>query len=285
MKIIIIGASGFVGQSLFSGLRLFGNNIVGTYLHNNVLGLKKLDITDSKAVNAFIEKETPEMVINVAGIGRPFQFQSNPDLGREINVEGTMNVASACKTSRIPLIYISSTFVFDGAKQTPYIETDITSPINLYGHSKVEAENIVRGIHNSIILRTDMMYGYNGNNLNNGFFDVIYWAKNSLVLNSKYLRQPLWADDLVTAIIKLCKNKDYGIFHLAGDEHITQYDLGKKIEKIIRAKSIISLAMETDNIDRPSRIFLDTAKAKKIGIKFTSVDEALSKMVEKLKKY
>lgn len=278
MKILVIGASGFVGQKLLSNLRSCGNELVGTYFHNKCHCLSKLDITNIKAVKELFDIEKPDFVIHAAGIGRPNQFKSDPTMGDAVNVEGTRNVANVCNSRGVSLAYISSAFVFDGAKQTPYLETDPTPPINLYGHSKLKAENIVRKIPNSIILRTDMMYGYNGKGLNNGFFDVIAKVQSRLNLNAEDIRQPLFVDDLAAAIMILLENKSYGIFHLAGKEHLTQFELGLKIEKIIRSNSRISPVAKYDEVSRPKKILMDTTKAKRAGIKFTQVDQAISIM-------
>lgn len=274
MKILVTGASGFVGRKLFSSLRS-NYEVIGTYFRNKNHNLLELDIANSDAVERLFEEEKPDFVIHAAGVGRHGEFEANPVLGDAINVGGTRNVARACINLGVTLAYVSSVFVFDGAKQTPYTEVDSPAPINLYGQSKLKAEAIVQKVPGSIILRTDMIYGYNGKRLNNGFLGVIARTQSQLGLNAEDMRQPLFADDLAKAIVTLVESRSHGLFHLAGHGHLTQFELGLKIERLLRNHSKISPTTRSNGVSRPKRILLDTTKAEEVGIKFTSVDRAI----------
>lgn len=282
MRILITGASGFLGRKLFTAFTHSGDEVVGTYFTHFYPDLQNLDINDTVAVNDLFSRERPELVIHVAGIGRPDRLKDNLNLAYKVNVEGTRNVVNVCRNNNVLLVYFSSVFVFDGGKQGPYTEDDETNPINTYGKTKVKAENLVREVPNSIIFRTDMMYGYNGRKMNNGFFGVIAKEPSLLNLNAENVRQPLFVDDIEPAIKILLKNKLFGTFNLSCNEYITQYDLGRKLEKIVRESSLIYPNHQVDKA-RPKNVLLDTTKVKNLGITFTSIEESIGIIDKQIK--
>lgn len=275
MKILVIGASGFLGRKTYSSFAFLGDNkVVGTCFTHVYPYLQKLDIKDAQAVNDLFGREKPELVIHVAGIGRPSQTEKDIDLAYDVNAEGTRNIVNASKKSSSILVYFSSSFVFDGKKQGPYTENDKVNPVNVYEKTKVEAESFINDFPKSIIFRTDMIYGYNGKGMNNGLFGMIGKEKPSLSLNAFNIRQPLFVEDIKPAIDLLLRNQLFGTFNLACDEYITQYDLGSKLEKIIRKRSLIQPYNQAA-AGRPLNVLLDTTKVRNLGIKFKSIKESL----------
>lgn len=283
MRVLITGASGFLGRKIFTSFTLSGDKAIGTYFTHFYPSLQNLDINDTTAVYDLFSREKPELVVHAAGIGRPDNFKDDLNLGYKVNIEGTRNVVNACKKNNTPMVYFSSVFVFDGEKQGSYAVDDKASPINKYGETKLKAENLVRELTNSIIFRTDMMYGYNGKKMNNGFFDLIAKEQSFLSLNAEIIRQPLFVDDIEPAIKTLVKNNLFGTFNLAGNDKITQYELAYKLEKIIRKNSLIHQGNPFNKSPRPKNVLLDTTKAEKLGITFTSIQETISIIQKQIK--
>lgn len=286
MKILVLGASGFLGQKLFRVLNKSCNEVTGTYYEHPLPDLLPLNVTDKESVTSLFYAKKPELVIHSAGIGRPDDCETKPELADEINVDGTRNIVEACRLNNSILVYPSSTFVFSGKESSSYKEEDKCEPINKYGETKTAAEKLVSELSAYIILRTDMLYGYNGKEMPNGFFGAI--MEKQLKLNARDLRQPLLADDLVKVIELLVQKRKSGIFHVAG-EPITQYDLGQKLEKLIRSTSSI-LRLEdvgqelSQGTPRPKGVLLDTAKIATFGFIPTSIESSLWTIGEQFRK-
>lgn len=273
MKLIVTGASGFLGRKLFDSFREAGNEVIGTYKTHPQLDLIKLDTNDPKAVSELFQREKPEMVIHASGIARPKVCELMPEEAFRVNVEGTRHVIDASKNIDATVIYPSSIYIFDG-KKSSYDEEDVSNPVNVYGETKRQAEDIVSTLSNFIILRTDMLFGYNGESFNNGFWDVVKHAQ-FLGLNSNNRRQFLLVDDVGRSIKMLINGEARGVFNLASDDRVSLYDLGTKLEKQIRQEQRIFPDDRVDSIPRPSGIYIDTSKAKSYGLFLTPIEEGV----------
>ena len=119
----------------------------------------------SDAVKKTIREAAPSLVVNAAAYTAVDRAESEPDLAVAVNRDGPGNLASACAKAGIPLIHISTDYVFDGRKTEPYVETDPVSPLGVYGRSKAAGEAEVRArLPEHIILRTAWLYGIHGQN-------------------------------------------------------------------------------------------------------------------------
>ncbi len=271
-KINVIGGSGFLGSKL---VRILSetNTIVGTYQNKGLLGLHKLEITDKKSVDKFIGLEKPEIVIHTAAKSDPDGCEADKELSERVNHIGTKNVVDACRTHGSKLVYISTVYVFDGEKGN-YQETDPCNPINFYGKTKLKAEQEVLALENSVIIRFDILYGFNSRYGNNGFFSKIMRGK--VEVNNDQKRQPLLVDDVAYAVKVMLEGNHSGIYHLAGPENLTKYELGLALEKIVRDKSeLIPISEKQQVARRPKDVSLDASKAINIGVKFHSLSEGI----------
>lgn len=276
-KLVLTGASGFLGSKLYFMLQR-KYNVVGTYNTQKKEGLHKLDITDSDATQEFLKKEKPEIILHTAALVNLELCETNKKLAEMVNYTATKNIVEYCKKFGAKLIYISTSYVFDGQKGS-YNEDDKCNPINFYGETKRRAELSVLELSNPLILRLDAIYGYNSSDENNGFFSLIL-KSNGLSANNNQKRQPLIIDDIESAIEILLEKNCTGIYHLGGEDNLTKYELGLMLEKIIRKESMISPIANKDRAARrPKDVSLDTTKAKNLGIKFSSVSEGI-KMIE-----
>jgi len=192
-RVLIIGASGFLGSKLFSALSV-ESDVIGTFFSRPALGLVYLNIQDKKQVSKLINKYNPHVIIACGGMTRPDECEKNQKRAYDVNVKGMNNLVECSKGK---IIYISTDYVFSGEKG-PYCEHDDPHPINYYGWTKYEAEKIVlKTDDNNLVLRVSGLYGYNERN--NEFIEtliakpVIYKADNCYSSN-------LFIDDVVNCI-------------------------------------------------------------------------------------
>ncbi|MDH5633353.1 MAG: dTDP-4-dehydrorhamnose reductase [Gammaproteobacteria bacterium] len=158
MKILIAGANGQVGRELCRRSADQGHEYIG-------LGSAELDITNAQAVDAAVNAYQPDVVINAAAYTAVDKAEDEVDRAFAVNRDGPANLARACHAAGIPLLHISTDYVFDGSATTPYKEEDPVKPLGVYGQSKLEGEQQVQVLcPHSVILRTAWVFSAHGNN-------------------------------------------------------------------------------------------------------------------------
>lgn len=282
-KILIIGASGFLGTKLYLDLSK-KYEVVGSYTSHPKDKMIHLDLSDPNQIDKFITEIKPDVVIHAAG---------NPDLDYcEKHSEETENlhhmsvryVVEACAKTRSKLIYVSSTYVFSGDK-APYRENDsLGEPINEYGKAKGKAEQDVKTLANSVILRFDFIYGYNGKDFSNGLLGRLMEG-GSIYAANEQKRKPLFVDDVSTAIDKIIEKDANGVFHLAGPDNITKYELYVQLAEILGLKLNINPMSEKDQVvkqvaRRPKDTSLLTDRLEELGMVCTPIKESLLRIRE-----
>jgi dTDP-4-dehydrorhamnose reductase len=157
-RLLITGAAGQLGQALVQEAGRQGWDAAATDAHN-------LDITDPQAVWSELSRRRPEVVINAAAATRVDDLEMDLDGALRVNAMGPRNLAVACRRLGLKLIHVSTDYVFDGAKAGPYVEWDATSPLSVYGRSKLLGEEWVRQqCPDHFIVRTAWLYGLPGPN-------------------------------------------------------------------------------------------------------------------------
>ena len=158
MKVLLTGANGMLGQDLSPILEDIGAFVIETDTDN-------MDITDIELVKGVLSQVRPDFVIHCAAYTNVDKAEEEPEKAELINVKGTENVAKVCGELDIPLVYISTDYVFDGTKNSPYTPEDMPNPINVYGRTKLEGENMVKKYcEKYYIARTSWLYGHYGKN-------------------------------------------------------------------------------------------------------------------------
>lgn len=161
---MVTGAGGMLGQALVPCLEARDHQVID-------LPKEKLDVTHYSQVLEAIGKEKPDLVIHCAAYTKVDQAESEPGLAYLINGYGTENIAVACAKHDVPVLYVSSDYVFDGEQNTPYTTWDRTRPLSVYGKSKLAGEKAVqRHLTRFYIVRTSWLYGPHGRN----FVDTIH---------------------------------------------------------------------------------------------------------------
>jgi len=238
-----------------------------------VQGFFECDITDAKKIRDVISNVKPDVVIHAAAMTDVDGCELDKEKAYRINTDGTANVALACKESGAVLIYISTDFVFDGKKRTPYKETDETTPLSVYGDSKLKGEEAVKKDPGRyFILRTSWLYGKHGKN----FVDTIAGkAKTEKVLKvvDDQVGSPTYTVDLAEAICALINkvtshksqvtSKDCGIYHVSNSGSVSWYEYAKEILKLAGSGTkVIPISSKELNAPakRPAMSVLDNSK-------------------------
>lgn len=195
--------------------------LIQTDIHN-------LDILEHTAVKKITET-SPDCVLHLAAYTDVDGCESNVDKAFRTNAEGTKNVALACKKLGIPLLYVSTDYVFDGTKPTPYFEWDKTNPISVYGKSKEKGERYILNLLDKFwIVRTSGLYGPGGKNF---VTTIIKKASESPALNvvNDQIGSPTYSEDLASGMRELVRGNEFGIYHITNSDWCSWYDFAKEI--------------------------------------------------------
>jgi len=242
MRILVTGANGQVGWELARRGARKGFDILA-------LDHATLDITDSSAVNREVSGSGPSVVVNAAAYTAVDQAESESELAFAANRDGPAYLASACAEAGIPLVHISTDFVFDGEKKGPYLETDQDSPLSVYGKSKAAGEVAVRErLREHIILRTSWVYGVHGRNFVKTMLRLGREKDVIQVVADQY-GCPTYAADLADAILKIAAQMQdnseitWGTYHYCGKGVTSWHGLGEATLSL--AKKYTSLRVKT----------------------------------------
>ena len=157
-KVVVTGANGQLATCIKNGIEHSDHTFI-------FLDKDALDITDETQANALFKKEKPDFCVNCAAYTAVDKAESEPESAKRVNVDGPRNLAKACRQFNAKLIHISTDFVFDGRKRTPYHEEDATEPLGVYGRTKLAGEiAISENLKSFVILRTSWLYSGEGNN-------------------------------------------------------------------------------------------------------------------------
>lgn len=273
-KILITGGSGFLGAKLVSKLSTkFQTH--GTCLRHFQPNLVPLNVTKKTEVEDKLRNIRPDIVIHTVALSDPDYCEEHKAEAEEVNVLGTENVAKACQLIKAKLIHISTASIFDGTA-APYREDALPTPISVYGETKVAAEEIVRKLAESAILRFDFLYGYNGPDSPNGLVGKILNRKK-IEANPVQIRRPLLVDDVADTIQRIIEASGVGIFHLSGPDMITKHLLCKRLEETLGVTGdVYPIEATAQKARRASDTSLLTGRLTELGMRFTPIEAALA---------
>ena len=241
MKVIVTGSNGQLGIELCKKGRKRGLDVAA-------LDLPEFDITDAKAVDDAVSTDSHVLaVINAAAYTAVDKAESEPDLAFLVNQKGPANLAKSCNKKGIPLIHVSTDYVFDGSKKDPYVETDPVSPAGVYGKSKTAGEGDVRRfLKEHIILRTAWLCSEHGSNFVKTMIRLGQERDEIGVVADQY-GCPTFACDLAEAIlgivVKSEENNDipWGTYHYCGKGVTTWYGFAKTTLDMARSYTALKV--------------------------------------------
>jgi dTDP-4-dehydrorhamnose reductase len=223
-KVLLIGAKGQVGQELQVTLPYLGEVIS--------IGREELDLTNSEKISQLIGEIHPDYLVNAAAYTAVDKAETEPDLAYSINAIAPKIMAESAEKIKAKFLHISTDYVFDGRKNTPYLETDLTNPLGVYGQSKLRGEEEIKTVNSqAIILRTAWVYGSYGKS--NFVKTMLRLGKEreELKVVVDQVGSPTWAKDIATAITHLLINVDNppGIYNFTNSGVASWFDLTKAI--------------------------------------------------------
>lgn len=226
-KVLVTGANGQLGKTIEE---LYAHNTLGFEFIFASKG--KLDITNKEEVSNFFEANIFNYCVNCAAYTNVEQAEKTPEISYKINAEGVKNLADSCKKNKVILIHISTDYVFDGEKQTPYTIDDMPNPINEYGKSKLLGETYIKDILNEFfIIRTSWLYSKKyGKNFYKTILEKAIDQKE-LSITTEQTGCPTDTVNLSKYIINLIdkNSKDFGTHHFSDKKPMTWYDFAKQI--------------------------------------------------------
>ncbi len=269
MKILVTGAKGQLGQEialLFKKEKLL------------LTDKDELDITQTTAVVRLIKKFNPELIIHAAAYTAVDRAETDAKTSSLVNQGGTRNIVSAINAKSTRLVYISTDYVFDGEKKTPYRETDPPRPLNIYGKTKLAGEREVQKLPKNqwLIVRTAWLYG-EGKNFVKTILELAAKEKELKIVNDQ-IGSPTWARDVTRAIELLTDKNAFGIYHVVSKGETSWYDFAKEILTVKKIDIPIS-PVKTKDFPRPAKrpqySVLSTEKLEALGFRMPYWRESL----------
>ncbi len=233
LTLLITGPGGQLGREICLRAAETGHRVIPA-------GRPGFDITDQDLVTEVIRESGASIVVNTAAYTAVDKAEDEPEKAFRVNRDGPAFLASACSRFDIPLIHISTDYVFDGTKDGPYAETDPVNPGNLYGMSKASGEAEVRDrLDRHIILRTSWLYGTHGHNFVKTMLGLGLEREEIKVVSDRF-GCPTWAGELASKILKLTrtaltlKEPHWGTYHCCGSGSTSWHGFAEEIFRLAR---------------------------------------------------
>lgn len=223
MKVFVTGVKGQLGYDVVNELEKRGHTAIG-------VDIEDLDITDAAAVDKMITEAAPEAVIHCAAWTAVDAAEDNEEKCRQVNVNGTENIAKVCKKLNCKMMYISTDYIFDGKGTRPWEPDDpVTTPLNVYGQTKYEGELAVRNnVEKFFIVRIAWVFG-KGKNFIKTILNLGKTHDHLTVVNDRY-GTPTYTFDLARLLVDMIETDKYGNYHATNEGgYITWYDFACEI--------------------------------------------------------
>lgn len=224
MKVLVTGVKGQLGYDVVNELEKRGIEAVG-------VDIQKMDITNAESVNQVIGDIAPDAVVHCAAYTAVDAAEDNVEVCRKVNADGTQNIANMCKKLDIPMIYISTDYVFDGEGERPWQPDDERHPLNVYGQTKYEGELAVQNtLDKYFIVRIAWVFGVNGKNFIKTMLNLGQTRDHVSVVNDQF-GSPTYTYDLARLLVDMVQSDKYGIYHATNEGICTWYEFACEIFK------------------------------------------------------
>ena len=223
MKVLVTGVSGQLGYDVIKALDAKGIDYIGC-------GPDDFDLRNEEATLSYLKNHHPDVVIHCAAYTAVDKAEDEKDICMDVNAKGTEYIAKACQALDAKLVFISTDYVFDGNKETPYEVNDERKPINTYGLSKQMAEDIVSKVKKHFIVRTSWVYGINGHNFVKTMIRLGI-EKEIVSVVSDQVGSPTYTPDLANFLVSLIETEKYGIYHATNEGYCSWFDFASQIMK------------------------------------------------------
>jgi dTDP-4-dehydrorhamnose reductase len=255
-RVLVTGAAGMLGSDLLMALSGAGYEAIGR-------ARAELDVTNQKHVDRALRELQPDVVVNCAAFTKVDACETDPR-SYDVNARGVAVLADACGHVSAELVQISTDFVFDGAKNTPYVETDVPDPLSAYGRGKLAGEEAALRLPASLVVRASWLFGRGGWNFVEAILRQVESGKERLEVVADQIGRPTATPDLSEAIVALLDAGASGVFHFANRGEVSWNEFAREILWLAGSARIPVDAIESAKLDRPAKrpaySVLDTQK-------------------------
>jgi dTDP-4-dehydrorhamnose reductase len=274
MRVTILGGSGLLGKALMSNWT--GGVVTG-------LSSRDADIRDAQRVRQVVQETRPEWIVLAAAYTDVDGCESNPELAFAVNCDGAVNVAMAARESGARLLFLSSDYVFDGRKTTPYEGDDCRNPQSVYGRTKAEAEiRLLDLMPDCCIVRTSWLFGVGGKCFPDTILKLAA-SRPALDVVNDQRGCPTYVVDLAGAITQLCRKGAAGVVHATNSGDCTWFEFA---QRIVRSAGLATTVRPVSSqqmarpAPRPAYSVLSPVRLQALGIEMPSWHDALRRYLE-----
>jgi dTDP-4-dehydrorhamnose reductase len=244
LKVLVTGAGGMLGRDVVREAEQAGHEV-------SRLGREELDIADAAAVDRVVRNERPEALVNCAAWTDVDGAEENLQQATLVNGEAAGSLARATAATGCKVVYPSSDYVFDGSKESPYVESDAVGPLSAYGKSKLAGEVETAALNpRHFIVRSSWLFGVHGRN----FVDTMLnlgRTHDEVVVVRDQLGCPTYTGHLAEALVRLIDWQEYGVYHMAGGGACSWYEFAIEIFERAGVECRV-MATTTDMLGRPA---------------------------------
>lgn len=233
MKVLVTGFNGQLGYDVIKELNLRSVECKG-------VDLQDFDITDREQTLSYIKEYEPDVVVHCAAYTAVDKAEDDEENCRKVNVEGSENLALACKELDAKMLYVSTDYVYGGNGDTPFETSDETDPKSVYGRTKLEGENAVRKhLDKYFVVRTSWVFGINGNNFVKTMLRLGA-ERDELNVVADQIGSPTYTPDLARLICDLIVTEKYGIYHGTNENYCSWAEFAAEIMRLGGRKAIVN---------------------------------------------
>ena len=222
-RYLVTGSSGQLGQEF---TRYGGDSTIVIDAPSE----SELNICSPEAITKAMGTYRPDVVINCAAYTNVEQAEKTPDVAFEVNFKAVQYLSEACQLHGALLVHYGTDYVFDGTKESLYVEEDTPNPINEYGRSKLAGEQYLleQAPHNSLVLRSSWVFGHGPQNF---FHKLRQWAQGRDVMKVVYdqIATPTYTGDLIRFTLFAVKKKLWGLYHLTNTGYASRYECAREL--------------------------------------------------------
>jgi dTDP-4-dehydrorhamnose reductase len=244
LRVLVTGAGGMLGRDVVLAATNAGHQVSSQ-------ARTDLDVADADAVDARIQRDRPDVVINCAAWTDVDGAEDAEDRAMAVNGSGAGNVAAAAAAVEATAVYVSTDYVFDGQKEFPYLEVDEPAPLSAYGRTKLAGEEATAAANRRhFIVRSSWLFGIGGGNFVETMLQLAADHGEVLVVRDQ-VASPTYTWHLASGMVRLIEGSSYGIHHMAAAGACSWYDFAREIFDQARVECKV-LSATTDMLARPA---------------------------------
>ena len=244
MKLLVTGAAGMLGRDVMLAAGNAGHDVVG-------FGRSELDVTDVAGLQKKLDLERPDLVINCSAWTDVDGAESAEEAAFAVNGSGAGNVAAAAAGIGAAVVYVSTDYVFDGAKGSPYVESDQPAPLSAYGRTKLAGEEATAAANKRhFIVRSAGLFGVGGSNFVETMLRLAADHGEVLVVRDQ-VGSPTYTWHLAFGIVRLIEGIEFGIHHMAAAGQCSWYEFAREIFEQAKVECKV-LSGTTEMLGRPA---------------------------------